>query len=95
MKIVNIYKAQRKPAIEFTRINLCEEIPRFEGVEVSQQIFEKEALTLADTLCETLPGGTLDRLMVELMRRSVFASYPNARGNIFHRTFVRQINEEE
>lgn len=31
--------------------------------------FEEQAATLADALFETLPGGTLDRLLAEFLRR--------------------------
>lgn len=72
MKTVNIYKAQRigqHMEVESVTINVHEELPEQETIAESDIIFEKEALTLADALLEVLPGGTVDRLMAELLRR--------------------------
>jgi hypothetical protein len=71
LKTINIFKAQGfgKKVVEGVTIKLVRELPRFVDVGESIDVFEKEALTLADILCKTLPGGTFDRLVIELLKK--------------------------
>lgn len=71
MKTIHIYKAQDigDKKVETLEIYLDHEIPRFEDLKTRIQVFEKEAFRLANVLCDTLPGGTLDQLICELLIR--------------------------
>jgi hypothetical protein len=72
MKTVNIYKAQtigQQMTVEPLVINISEEFPDFKSIDEHDALFEKEALMLADGLLSTLPGGTIDRLVAELLKR--------------------------
>lgn len=72
MRTFNIYKAQTIGAhmtVDSTNINISEELPEYEATVEYEAIFEKEALTLAGALLSALPGGTIDRLIAELLRR--------------------------
>ena len=72
MKYVNIFKAAtigRTMEVESITIDLHEEFPEFKTIDEHSVLFEKEALTLADALLDALPGGTIDRLLAELLRR--------------------------
>jgi hypothetical protein len=65
-----IFKAQasNKPVPEITII-IIDEFPQTESLKYSADIFELEAQNLSDILCRSLPGGTLDRLIAELLKR--------------------------
>ena len=66
-----VYKAQRVGGIAIASAKLImeDELPSFESVEVSVGNFKTDAKAIAGLLCETLPGGTLDQLICELMTR--------------------------
>jgi hypothetical protein len=70
---ITIYKAQKTGDKDVQPITLkfVEDIPKFENIYKSERLFQTDALDLADTLCAVLPGGTLDRLIVELLKRKV------------------------
>lgn len=70
MKTYNIFTAQKVVTeIEPVTIILNRQLPEIEQLGESRRVFEREAITLATALCITLPGGTLDRLIIELLRR--------------------------
>jgi hypothetical protein len=71
MKTIKICKAQgfRDKPVESTTIQFDQEAPRFDSLERQGKLYDVEAQHLADVLCTTLPGGTLDRLMAELLQR--------------------------
>ena len=72
MKKVYIYKAQGITAsepLEPVVIVLGEQVPNVVDLEEARRIYEREAVKLADVLLSTLPGGTFDQLMDELMKR--------------------------
>ena len=56
-------------------IQVVEQISDNYTLKDIRQLFATEAETLADALLASLPGGTIDALLVELMRRkaSLFA----------------------
>lgn len=66
MKTVRAYRAQAarpdKP-VEQVTIEIDDEIP------ASGVAFEEQARTLASVLWETLPGGTIDALIAEMLKR--------------------------
>jgi len=69
-----IYKAQRtlkdSPApdllIEATREM---ESGDYKSIDEMQSVLQEQAVRIADALCASLPGGTLDRLLGELLKR--------------------------
>jgi len=71
MKTVNIYKAQgiADKKVESVLLQFNVEMPEFKSMQQSMGIFQSESMELADVLCSTLPGGTLDRLIAELLQR--------------------------
>lgn len=74
MENINIYKAQRvvkeKP-IEDVFISIKKELPALDGkrARLSNHIFKKEAWMIADALYASLPGGTIDALLIEMLDR--------------------------
>lgn len=74
MKIVLILKAQPAVApIEPVKIVMDRVVPDM-GMEEAREFYIEQGKELADVLCSTLPGGTLDQLICELMtkRASLF-----------------------
>ncbi len=72
MKIVAILKAQptiKSEPVESARIIMDEEIPESRSLAESREFFIEEGKKIADALCSTLPGGTLDQLICELLTR--------------------------
>jgi len=75
MRTITTYKAQRIFAtrpIESVRIDISNEIPDSgvcESLEETRQLYHKEAFALADALFSTLPGGLVDALLAEMMKR--------------------------
>lgn len=75
MKEVQIFRARPigNQAIEPTTIIISDVVPYFLQEQDWQQIavntYRHQAKTLAAVLQETLPGGTFDRLLVEMMER--------------------------
>jgi len=73
MKIIAILKAQQiVDPIESAKIVMDEEIPNFPkhmDMEDCRYFYAEEGKKLADVLCSTLPGGTLDQLICELLTR--------------------------
>ncbi len=70
-KSIFTYKAQSigDKKVEDIIILLTNEMPEFKTVEKSNRLFEMEASELAEVLCNTLPGGTLDRLIAKLLMK--------------------------
>ena len=73
MKALNFYKGQATgdQTVESVTIILDEEIPSFQDddrIEKASQV-HKHGERLADVLCNTLPGGTLDRLIARLFEK--------------------------
>ena len=66
-----IYKAQGvgDVKVESATLTIDDEMPPFESIEVSKENFTTDAKAAADLLCSTLPGGTLDQLICELLTR--------------------------
>ena len=66
-----VYKAQGVGGIAIVsgKIVIEDEFPPFESVSVSVENFKTDAKAIADLLCATLPGGTLDQLICELLTR--------------------------
>lgn len=70
-RVEGAYKAQGigDQQIDSAVIVLDVEMPRYESIAESVQTFEADASALAKVLCETLPGGTLDRLIGKLLAK--------------------------
>jgi hypothetical protein len=73
MKNISIRKAQPTIGdIESMTIIIDEEVPTFKTnapVEEYRQFYIDQGRDLAEALCLTLPGGTLDQLICELLTR--------------------------
>lgn len=72
MKKICVFKAQavlRNDAeIPSVEISAIAPIPDTDSLHATAKIFADDAKMLAATLLETLPGGTIDQLLVELLR---------------------------
>lgn len=75
MKIIRIYRAQGD--IEPVTIEIHEPLPELAddgGIDawlaVSGERFDQQAKAIVDALFASLPGGTLDRVLVEMLRRT-------------------------
>lgn len=74
MDTVRIYKAQksfRTQEIESFTIVIDEEVPDVKTLQTADAIYEAQAKGLCDALEASLPGGTFDRLLIEIMKRKV------------------------
>ena len=71
MNTVSIGKAQGigDKKVEAVKILIVVEVPDYPSLEKAANCYQEDASTLADVLCDTLPGGTLDRLIAELLTR--------------------------
>lgn len=72
MKSVRAFKAQPvgddKPAASVT-IVIDAGLPKFKSVEKARKTFREDAARIVDTLYATLPGGTLDQVLLALLER--------------------------
>jgi len=71
VKTIKANKAQKlngKPA-ESIRIELGEEFPTNLSLEKSRSLFKKQGELLAASLWMSLPGGTVDALIIALLTR--------------------------
>lgn len=50
-------------------IEVSEQIQEIGSLEQARQLHQRQGLELADAILASLPGGTVDALLVELMRR--------------------------
>lgn len=68
--VIKVFKAQAINVFKSkdTIIEIREEWPGFE-IETARQKFKKQAVMIADALFESLPGGTVDALLVEMLDR--------------------------
>jgi hypothetical protein len=55
--------------VEPVTIRFLQEAPRFDTLPEHGEFYKIEGKRLADVLCTTLPGGTLDALLRELLER--------------------------
>lgn len=72
MRMISISKARATISTEPVKsmtIIMSSEFPETNSLEHSRAIHIKDGKDLADALCTTLPGGTLDQLICELMTR--------------------------
>jgi len=72
MKEIDIHKAQSIDGKEIPNINISimKEIPKnYQQIEDLQKFFDIEGKKICDTLFESLPGGTIDALFLEMMKR--------------------------
>lgn len=63
-------------------IHVCEPVPEGLSLDDCRALYQNEAAVLAELLLTTLPGGTLDALLCELMRnRASLLIAPLRRSN--------------
>ena len=71
MKKISINKAQAilsDTEVESVTISLTKPVPDCKDLQQQAEFFDCEAELLAKTLSDTLPAGTMDRLIVELLK---------------------------
>ena len=71
MNKISIHKAQpmgRQPILDKTII-LSREMPDPDTLQEMADLYAEDAKKIADALENTLPGGTFDRLLVELLTK--------------------------
>jgi hypothetical protein len=74
MTILHIFKAQRTLRdleIPTTTLQIEREIPNSNDLKEAEQIYQKEAETICEALYKSLPGGTFDHLVIEMLKRKV------------------------
>lgn len=70
MKIVSIFKAQPTvDPIEPVTILFSDDVPEIKELKDYRPFYIDQGKRLAEALCTTLPGGTLDQLLCELLTR--------------------------
>lgn len=76
---VDVHKA-RALAGPVENMTICGDLtlPETDDMEASRRLFQRDAKAIADALHESLPGGTLHALLVELLSRK--ASYLTVRA---------------
>lgn len=75
MKIIEIHKAQpvTRREVEDILIEIIAEVPTLANLEEMGAFYQQQAEKLCDALLASLPQGTSDRLLAELLKRK--ASY--------------------
>lgn len=66
-----IHKAQRRlvsEEVESANILIDREVPSFDRLEDADAVYLKDAQELCAVLYATLPGGTFDRLLGEMLK---------------------------
>lgn len=74
MKNVNVFKAQpiiKTELVESVTLHIHQELPEMTYSDLNEwrQVAKNEAQKIADVLCDSLPGGVVDALLVELLDR--------------------------
>jgi hypothetical protein len=73
MKTTNIFKAQRTvlygDPVSSHAINIEQPMPDFDSMDEARAVYAKEGKEIADALFSSLPGGTLDALLIEMLDR--------------------------
>lgn len=71
----HIHRAQEvgDQIIDPATIVIKQPFPHFETLQAGEIQHQRNAEKLADILCRTLPGGTLNRLTAELLKRAAGA----------------------
>lgn len=85
MKTVSIYRAQpiANEVAEQVAIEITDEIPSGD-VDSTRKTFEEQGAALAAALWGSLPGGTLDELIANLLQR---------RASLFRVRFIRTASD--
>jgi len=74
MPTLKIYKAQRTIKdleVKSAEIVIDEEIPNVHTLAAADGIYALQAFCLCEALEASLPGGTFDHLLIEMMKRKV------------------------
>jgi hypothetical protein len=68
---ITVFKAQQttEETIPDMTITATEELPQHTGLAAPTIRFYEQARLIADALYDSLPGGTLDALLVEMLDR--------------------------
>lgn len=71
LNIVSVFHASSTGSREVPalQIQATKPIPSMESLDEARELHATQAARIADALFESLPGGTVDALLVEMMRR--------------------------
>ena len=69
MKNLTIFKAQPDELVEDVTITIEEASPDFPNLAAAARFYHRQGKALVDTLWACLPGGTIDQIIAELLRR--------------------------
>lgn len=71
MKTIELHTASPlgKTDVKRVRILICEVVPDLPSLDAARSLYDAEASLLAAALTDSLPQGTLDRLLIALMER--------------------------
>lgn len=68
---IEIWKAQPlgNRQVSNVRLRIEQSLPEQSSLAKADAVFRSQAITIADALMDSLPGGTLDRLIAILLER--------------------------
>ena len=72
MKTYTIAKATpigKESSVVNTTIQITDNLPDYVSLEQSTEFFTLQAMQLSEALFNSLPQGTMDRLLAEMMKR--------------------------
>ena len=55
--------------VESKSISISKEMPDFQSLKDTEHIFDSDAEAIVKALCESLPQGTVDRVLAKLMAK--------------------------
>ena len=74
MSVVGVHKAQGYSVdhhVPDLSIVAEHELPDFESVNARHEAMDYDAKIIVDALLESLPGGTVDRVLIELLKAKI------------------------
>lgn len=66
---MQIHTVGEMPDVGFTHEKITDYTRGMSAMAQNAAIFKQDAVSLCDVLFDTLPGGTLDQLLVEMLTR--------------------------
>jgi hypothetical protein len=72
-KTIVIHKAQPLMGDDVPSLNILidQEVPEFQNLSDADFLYQQDAEQLCAALYDTLPGGMFDRLVVEMLKRTI------------------------
>lgn len=71
MREISVYRAQPTGPVpvESVRISIEKMIPEHPSLDAARSTYAANAAVIADALVQSLPGGTVDQVLIELLKR--------------------------